>query len=233
MNRGHAWLLRGGFLCAPLFVCSLLVFGSLAPGFSHYTQAVSRLGAWDLRFGLWFSFFGLLLPGVLASGVAWGLRRSLLEAGLPTRWGSGLLLYTVLIALTAIPADFTLMFNSPWTWAHAFFVLANPLVLFVVIPGCAGSLRRLGVSRFETRVFVVLGYLPLLEFPLYLVTFPGLVQRVMIVTAHLGIAWLAWILLRLAREAASAARLHEKQITSQGAHKEAVARCRCKFQRRI
>jgi hypothetical protein len=165
---------------------------------------VSRLGAWDLPLGLWFDFFGLLLPGVLASGVAWGLRRSLLEAGLPTRWGSGLLLYTVLIALTAIPADFVLMFKSPWTWAHAFFVLGNPFALFLVIPGCARSLRQLGVSRISMSVFVGLGYLPLLEFPLYLVTFPGLVQRMTIVTAYLSIAWLAWILLRLAPESTPA-----------------------------
>jgi hypothetical protein len=73
--------------------------------------------------------------------------------------------------------------------------------LFAAIPGCARSLRELGVSVRDRRIFVVLGYLPAAEFLLYgaLSNMPGLVQRLMIVTVHLAMAWLSWTLLRTSR----------------------------------
>jgi hypothetical protein len=112
-----------------------------------------------------------------------------------------LLIYAAMMALTALPADFSRMFRSPWTWAHAFFVFGSPLVLFVVIPGCAKALKTLGASSMAARTFVVLGYLTAAEFLLYgvLRDTPGLVQRLMILTTHLAVAWLSWTLLGLRR----------------------------------
>ena len=78
MTPNRNWLLGGGFLCASLFVASLMFFGSLEPGYSNATKAVSELGALGVRVGPWFDFFGLLLPGLLVTGVAWEFRRSLL-----------------------------------------------------------------------------------------------------------------------------------------------------------
>jgi len=66
--------------------------------------------------------------------VAWQFRRSLREAGLSTRWSTGLLVYTAIIAVTCIPADIDRMIQSTWTWVHACFVMGNAPVLFVVIP---------------------------------------------------------------------------------------------------
>ena len=66
-----AW--RAGFLGAPVFVASLLLFGALTPGFSQLHDAVSELGALGTPWGLWFDFFGLLIPGLLVVATArWG-----------------------------------------------------------------------------------------------------------------------------------------------------------------
>jgi hypothetical protein len=197
------WRLRCGFFGAPLFVASLLVFGSLHPGYSNYTRAVSELGALGVPVGPWFNLFGLLLPGLLGTAVAWEFRRAVSGAGLPTRWCTGLLIYTTMLALTCIPADFQRMFASPWTWVHAFFVLTSPLVLFVVIPGCARNLRLLGVGRLAVGGFVALGYGPVGEFLLYAVMRRALVQRLTIVTVHLAMAWLGWTLLQRERRVGS------------------------------
>ena len=190
-----------GLLGAPFFLTSLLVFGALNPGYRHSQAAVSRLGAFGAPWFLAFDFLGLLIPGLLTAGVALGLRRSERAAGAVTRSSGGLLLFGVMFGLAAIPADYREMFRSPWTWLHTFFVTVPPLIYFAAIPGCARSLRRLGVSRFAAGVFFVLGYLPLAEFSLYGVLGDrrGLVQRLTIVTVHLGIAWLSWTLLGIER----------------------------------
>jgi hypothetical protein len=148
-----------------------------------------------------FNVFGFLLPGLLAAGVAWELRRAERVAGVPTRSSIGLLVYGMMLALTAVPADIEHMFQSPWTWVHAFFVTAPVPLWAVVLPGCAKSLRVLGASRHEATLFLVLGYLVIAEFLLYAVfeSAPGMVQRLMITTGHLSIAWLSWVLLGIRR----------------------------------
>jgi hypothetical membrane protein len=189
------YLLVAGLLGGPVFVASLLGFGALHPELKHSTSAVSRLGASGTPWGLWFGFFGFLLPGLMALAAAWEFRRVL---AVKTWSSAALIVYGILIALTAVPADFRRMFESPWTWGHAFFVLTSPLVLFAAIPGCARGLRALGVSKVSTGIFVLLGYLPLAELALYgvFVRTPGLVQRGTILTTHLAIAWLSWLVLR-------------------------------------
>jgi hypothetical membrane protein len=157
-------LLWAGLFGAPLFVASLLIFGSLQPGYSHFTRASSRLGALGVPGNMGFNVFGFLLPGLLAAGVAWELRRAERVAGVPTRSSIGLLVYGMMLALTAVPADIEHMFQSPWTWVHAFFVTAPVPLWAVVLPGCAKSLRVLGASRHEATLFLVLGYLVIAEF---------------------------------------------------------------------
>jgi hypothetical membrane protein len=197
-NQG-AIALRAGLWGGPLFVTSLLVFGALTPGYSHLHQAVSRLGAWDNPWGLWFDLSGLFIPGLFAVGVAAELHRRLRVLNAKTRWATGLIIYGAMMALTAVPADFSRMFQSPWTWAHAFFVLGNGLVLFTVIPGCTKALKTLGASGSSAKIFFVVGYLTAAEFLLYgvLPHTPGLIQRLMIFTAHCAISWMSWTMLRL------------------------------------
>ncbi len=199
MKNQAGIFLRAGLWGGPLFIASLLVFGALTPGYSHLHKAVSRLGAWDNPWGLWFDLFGLFIPGLFAVGVAIELRRRLRVLNASTHWATGLLIYSVMMALTAVPADFSRMFNSPWTWAHAIFVLGNGLVLLVVVPGCAKALRTLGASSVSAKIFFTIGYLTAVEFLLYgiLPHTPGFVQRVMIFTAHFTTAWMSWTLLRL------------------------------------
>jgi hypothetical protein len=200
-SRQYSHFVWPSFLAGPCFLGSLALFGALTPGHSHLHRAVSRLGAVGEPWGLWFDFFGLWLPGLLTAGMAVAFRRRLRSAGAPTRWATGLLLYAVMMAFTAVPADFSRMFHSPLTWVHAFFVLGSPLVLFVVVPGCAKAMRALGASPTAAGVFLVLGYLPAAEFLLYglVPQAPGLVQRLMIATTHVATAQLSWTLLSLSR----------------------------------
>jgi hypothetical membrane protein len=201
MKNQGAIALRAGLWGGPVFLASLLVFGALTPGYSHLHQAVSRLGGWDNPWGLWFDLFGLFIPGLLAIGVAIELRRRLQALKASTHWATGLLIYGAMLALTAVPADFSRMFKSPWTWAHAIFVLGNGLVLLTVVPGCAKALKTLGASSTAAKIFFTLGYLTAAEFLLYgiLPHTPGLVQRLMILTAHCTTAWMSWTILSLAR----------------------------------
>ena len=189
-------LLWAGLFGAPLFIASLWFFGSLNPDFRHATRAVSRLGALGAPWFVGFDIFGLFIPGQIIAGVGLELRRAELGAGARSRSSLGLIVFGFMQALTAVPADFEKMFHSPWTWIHAFFVTAPILLLFAVLPGCFRSMRRLGATRVNGGVFLLLGYLPVAEFLLYglLPSKPGLVQRLMIITVHCTIAWLSYFL---------------------------------------
>ncbi|HVZ64092.1 MAG TPA: DUF998 domain-containing protein [Lacunisphaera sp.] len=199
LRRQGAIVLCAGLAGGPLFLCSLAVFGALTPGYSHWHQAVSRLGAWGMPWGLWFDLFGLLLPGLSAVGVALELRRQLRALQADTRWATAMAGFGIMLAFTAVPADFHNMFRSAWTWVHAFFVLGNGLVWLVVIPGCTQVLRTLGATRAAATMFFALGYLTAAEFLLYglLPHAPGLVQRLMILTTHAAVAWMSWTMLHL------------------------------------
>lgn len=190
------WRLYAALGSAPLFIASLWSFGSQLPGYSHRTDAVSELGGLGVPVGPQFDIFGLLAPGLLSLLAVWEFRRIALSRGIGTRWISVLLAFTVMISLTSIPADFRLMFASPWTWIHALFVLGNPLLLFIAVPGCAAAMKQLGVTSGARWTFIGLGYLPLAEFALYVFMLPGLVQRLMIVSTYLCIAWLGFVLAR-------------------------------------
>lgn len=194
-----ATLLTFGLCGAPLFLGSLGLFGALDSSHSHLAEAVSRLGALGQPWGLWFGFFGLFLPGLCAVAVALELRRRLHAQAFPTRWATGLMIYGVMMALTVVPADFARMFQSPWTLVHTFFVSAAPLVFLIAVPNCATALRRLGASSVAVTTCKILGLLPIAEFLLYGVpeVGAGAVQRLMILTTHVAIAWISWTLLRL------------------------------------
>jgi len=190
-------LLWAGLFGAPLFVASLLYFGSLNPDYRHATRAVSRLGGLGAPGFVGFDIFGLLIPGLIIAGVGVELRRAELGVGASSRSSIGLVVFGFTQALTAVPADFQRMFHSPWTWIHAFFVTAPIALLFAVLPGCYRSMRRLGATRVNGGVFLLLGFLPVAEFLLYTLFpgKPGLVQRLMILTIHVTIAWLSYFLL--------------------------------------
>jgi hypothetical membrane protein len=201
VRRQDSLVLWTGLFGGPLFLASLLLFGALTPGFSQLHKSVSALGGIGTPWGPWFNGFGLLLPGLFATGVAVEFRRRLRAAKINTRWATGLVVFGAMLALTAIPADFSLMFRSPLTWVHAFFALGDLLVFFLVVPGCAKTLKAFGASPISVRIFVVLGYLPSVEFFLYGIFphVPGLVQRLMIFTVHCVMASLSWTLLQIGK----------------------------------
>ena len=114
-------------------------------------------------------------------------------------------------ALTAVPADFQRMFQSPWTMVHTFFVTVPVLLFLLVVWGCGHSLLNLGASRSAAGVFRLLGYLPIAEFLLYgvLKDSPGLIQRLMIITVHASSAWLSWVLIGILKEQSDRYRIYD------------------------
>jgi len=211
--RPGAVALRAGLWGGPVFLASLLVFGALTPGYSHEHRAVSQLGAWGRPWGIWFDLFGLLIPGAFTVGVAAEFRRRLRMLTANTRWATGLVIFSAMFALTAVPADFSRMFQSPWTWIHALCVLGSPVVLFVVIPGCTTALNTLRAPGTSRKTFLILGYLPAAELLLYFVFphTPGLVQRLMILTVHSAMSWMSWTMLHLPSRAFDTAEMRSQQ----------------------
>lgn len=203
-------LLWAGLMGAPLFILSLIVFGNLNPSYSHAHSAVSRLGAFGAPLFWLFDLVGLFLPGLFIAGVAVELRTAEAARQSGTRSSAGLLVFGMMQAFTAIPADFHRMFQSPWTVAHTFFVTVPVLLLFLVVWGCGRSLLHLGASRSAVGVYRLLGFLPIAEFLLYWVfpESPGLVQRLMIITVHASSAWLSWVLIGIDSEGSRPGRLY-------------------------
>lgn len=199
-RQGDA-LLRAAIFSGPLFLGALLTFAALTPGFSHAHKSVSELGAFGMPWGAWFNLTGFLLPGLLATAGAWEFRRRIREGGARRSEqlsATGLVASMAMMALTAVPADMSAKFASPWTCVHLFFAMGSAPLFFTVIHGCARGLATLGVSPTWRRTFTFLGYLPIAEFFLYLVlpSTPGWVQRLMILTVHGAIASLCWGVLR-------------------------------------
>ena len=88
-SKDRPLLLWAGLLGAPLFVASLLYFGSLNPGYRQSTQAVSRLGAMGAPGFVGFNVFGLCIPGLIIAGVGLELRRFEREANASSRSSLG------------------------------------------------------------------------------------------------------------------------------------------------
>jgi len=99
----------------------------------------------------------------------------------------------IMFAGTAIPVDMELYFESPWTVAHAFFVLLGVIPFFVTAWKTPKALKRLGIeSKF-------ISYFPLAIIPTFLmhgfIQQGFLVQRTTILILLVWVSYLSWVLL--------------------------------------
>lgn len=54
-----------GMFAPVVFLCALILFGLLAPDYSHLTNAVSELGMSRMPYSTLFNIIGFILPGIL------------------------------------------------------------------------------------------------------------------------------------------------------------------------
>jgi len=193
------WTRRGlwaGVLCAPWFLLSLIVFGALEPGYSHRYKAVSELGAFGVRYGLWMNLFGFLMTGVLVILAALAYHRVLKQASLGVSAAAWLLVLGVSLAGTAVPADMQAMMQSPWTVIHLAFSFFGLLPFAVAAILTGRRVRQLGVRPVASRVIQWLPVCLVPAFMLYGFTDQrGLVQRLTILLVLGWVGALCWGLL--------------------------------------
>ncbi|HWV16099.1 MAG TPA: DUF998 domain-containing protein [Cellvibrio sp.] len=189
--------LGAGIFCAPWWVASLLVFGSLEPNYSHLYKAVSELGAFGAANALAMNIFCFFLTGVLVILAGIGFKSVLNAKGVSASSAWWLIILGVMLAGAAVPADFNLYFKSPWTLVHAFFVMLGVIPFLVASCKTHYILKKLNLSS------IFISYFPLLIIPAFclhgFLNQGGLVQRLTILIVLLWVSYLSWFLLGVKR----------------------------------
>lgn len=190
MNK---YLSYAGILAAPWWLVSIGVFGYIEPNYSHLYKAVSELGAFGASNWIAMNVCCLFATGILVVLAGFSFRVISTSADVSISASTWVILTGVMFAGTAIPADMELYFESPWTIAHAFFVLFGVIPFFVAAWKTPKTLRKLGIeSRF-------ISYFPLAMIPTFalhgIVEQGGLVQRLTILILLVWVSYLSWVLL--------------------------------------
>lgn len=171
--------LQLGKLAGPWFFACLFGLAALQPGYSHLTKAVSELGAFGARYAATWNTLGFFLTGGIILFFGTGLQQLLMRREVRSTGGWSVVALGITFSATAIPADFELRLQSPWTIAHAVFVLLGP-VLFIW-SACVWplALARLGASRTAIIACVSTGLLivPAFASNAFLAQTPGVGQR--------------------------------------------------------
>ena len=182
-----------GVLAAPWWLLSIGVFGYLEPNYSHLYKAVSELGAFGASNWIAMNVFCLFTTGVLVIIAGLSFRKVSKAANISHNASFWVVLTGIMFAGTAIPADMELYFDSPWTMAHAFFVLLGVIPFFVAAWKTPRALKELGIkSKF-------ISYFPLAIIPTFVmhgfVQQGGLIQRATILILLIWVSYLNWSLL--------------------------------------
>lgn len=177
------------------FAASVAGFGAALEGYSQVAHPVALLGARGMPHALAFNALGFVLPGLLATVVAWCLRMRMQDdAGWALRIGARLVLLSALAfaaqgVLPLDPGDL----ESPASRAHA-----TAWMLWWVALAPAALLLASGLRRDRTRrlpalscAALAVAVLCLAALPLHLLA-PAVAQRALFA------AWLGWVLLVVA-----------------------------------
>jgi hypothetical membrane protein len=188
------YLFMLGILVAPWWAFTLLLFGELQPGYSHLYNAASELGAFGASNPLAMNILSFFLTGVLVALAGIGFVGYLQSRQESRSAGWWVFLLGVMLAGAAVPADMELYFQSPWTVAHAFFVLLGVVPFLIAAWLTHSVLKRLGEhSKF-------LSYFPWLIVPAFtlhgFLDQGGLVQRLTILIVLTWVSALSWHLLK-------------------------------------
>jgi len=168
-----------GKIVGPWFFACLFGLAALQPGYSHLTKAVSELGAFGARYAAIWNTLGFFLTGGIIVLFGIGLQQLLKRRQVRSTGGWSVIALGIAFAATAIPADFELRLQSPWTIAHAVFVLLGPVAFIWAACVWPLALARLGASRNAVIACVGTGLLivPAFASNAFLAQTPGVGQR--------------------------------------------------------
>lgn len=186
--------LRAGVISTPWWLITLLLFGALESSYSHLYKAVSELGAFGAANPLAMNVFCFFFTGVLVLFAGIGFKSVLESYSVSVSASFWLIALGVMLADAAVPADFELYFQSPWTLVHAFFVMLGIIPFLIVSWKTHYILKKLKMSSF------FISYWSLLIIPTFLLhgflAQGGLVQRLTILIVLSWVSYLSWFLLK-------------------------------------
>lgn len=168
-----------GRIAGPWFFACLFGLGAIQPGYSHLTKAVSELGAFGAPYAATWNLLGFFFTGGIILFFGIGLRQLLIGREVRSTGGWSVIAIGITFAATAIPADFELRLQSPWTIAHAVFVLLGPVAFAWSACVWPFALARLGASRYAITTCIATGLLivPAFASNAFLTQTPGVGQR--------------------------------------------------------
>jgi hypothetical membrane protein len=171
--------LQFGKIIGPWFFACLFGLAALQPEYSHLTKAVSELGAFGAPYAVIWNTLGFFFTGGVIFFFGIGLRELLARRHVRSTGGWSVIALGITFAATAIPADFELRLQSPWTIAHAVFVLLGPVAFIWAACVWPLALARLGASRNSIIACIGTGLLivPAFASNAFLEQTPGVGQR--------------------------------------------------------
>lgn len=172
-----------------LFWTSVFGFAALRPDYSHFTKAVSELGAWGAP-NMWgFNVLGYMLPGLLLAFCGWRIARGVKPHALVL---PALLIFSALgVSLAgAFPADMADR-GSTTTLLHLTGSLSSLLLWLPALIWLAVAARATHAALMWTCLAALA--LSIGAFTLYSFLYPGLVQRIMFALYFGWFALAAWL----------------------------------------
>ncbi|TWU28713.1 DUF998 domain-containing protein [Bythopirellula polymerisocia] len=168
-----------GKLVGPWFFACLFGVAAIHPNYSHFTKAVSELGAFGAPHAVLWNALGFFFTGTMIVLFGIGLQQLLMRHGVRSTGGWGVVALGVAFAATAIPADFELRMDSNWTIAHAIFVLLGPVAFIWAACVWPRALVGLGITKNAIIACVAssLLLLPAFASNAFLEQIPGVGQR--------------------------------------------------------
>jgi hypothetical membrane protein len=179
-----------GVAAVVVFWTSLFIFAASYPGYSHYTKAISELGAFGAPHALAWNLIGFIVPGVLLAVSGAGLARAIDASAGRTRLFWLLLISGLGFAGTGvIPAemrDGSPSMQSPFTLGHVLMTFLSGIPWVISVFLLIGHVKRNPSWQHVRRVSIVLAVACVVGFAVnvfaraipVLAQRPGLAQRI-------------------------------------------------------
>lgn len=191
-----------GVAAAVVFWMALFGFAASYPGYSHYTKAISELGAFGAPHALAWNLIGFVIPGLLLAACGAGLANAIDISGRKTTLYWLLVISGLGFAGTGvIPAemrDGSPLMESPFTLGHVLMSLLSGIPWVISAFLLIGRVKRNPRWQRLIRVGIVLAALCIAGFALniFASTIPFLAHRVSFAIYFVWILVMAFHLLK-------------------------------------
>lgn len=180
-----------GMMASVICVISYFVFSTLNDEYYHFTKAFSELSSVGQANALWFSILGFLIPGLLITYFCFKLP-SVVNNGDVNRIPFILLsLSGFLIALGASPMNYQ-DFSSVSSSLHIIGVMGSGLVFMIGVFTISRQLKKDDRWKPFTKILLALAWLLIVTGFFRGSQFPGLAQKLGILSYYVYIFILSW-----------------------------------------